>query len=71
MKWLDVSSSDKRKRRPMDHSRLSAMKETNPQSTEIFEENIIDTFYPQGPRDMEGLCLYDFVREYTKCRQGR
>ena len=42
------------------------MKETNPQSTDIFEDNIIDTFYPQRPRHMEDVCLYDFVAEYTK-----
>ena len=51
----------------MDHSRLSAMKETNPQSTDIFEDNVRDTFYPQIPRHMEDVCLYDFVAEYTKC----
>ena len=67
VKWLDVSRPDKRKRRLMDHSRLPAMKETNPQSTDIFEDNVIDTFYPQRPRHMEDVCLYDFVAEYTKC----
>ena len=67
VKWLDVSRPDKRKRRLMDHSKLSAMKETNPQSTNIFEDNIIDTFYPRRPQEMEDVCLYDFVAEYTKC----
>ena len=27
----------------------------------------MDTFYPQRPSDMEDVCLYDFVAEYTKC----
>ena len=67
VKWLDVSRPDKRKRRLMDHSKLSAMKETNPQSTDIFEDNVVDTFYPQRPRHMEDVCLFDFVAEYTKC----
>ena len=27
----------------------------------------MDTFFPQRPSDMEDVCLYDFVAEYTKC----
>ena len=42
------------------------MKENNPDSTDIFEENLIDTFYPQRPDDLEDVCLYNFVPEYTK-----
>ena len=67
IKWLDVSRPDKIKRKLLEHSQLSAMKETNPQCTDIFEDNLIDTFYPQRPGGMEDVCLYNFVAEYTKC----
>ena len=51
----------------MDHSKLSAMKETIPQSTDIYKDNVINTFYPLRPGGIEDVCLYDFVAEYTKC----
>ena len=46
----------------MNHSKLVEMRER-----ETFEDNLVDTFYPQRPNDMEDVCLYDFVAEYTKC----
>ena len=67
IKWVDVSQPQNRKRRLMNHSRLLEMRETNPNSTVIFEDNIVDTFYPQRPGSMEDICLYDFVANYTRC----
>ena len=67
IKWVDVSQPHNRKRRLMNHSRLVEMRESNPNSTAIFEDNVIDTFYPQRPDDMEDVCLYDFVANYVKC----
>ena len=51
----------------MNHSKLVEMRERDPNSTDIFEDNLVDTFYPERPSDMEDVCLYDFVAEYTKC----
>ena len=67
IKWIDVSQPHNRKRRLMNHSRLVEMRESNPNSTAILEDNVIDTFYPQRPDDMEDVCLYDFVVNYAKC----
>ena len=67
VKWIDVSLPHNRKRRLMNHSKLVEMRERHPNSTDIFEDNLVDTFYPQRPSDMEDVCLYDFVAEYTKC----
>lgn len=67
IKWVDVSQPQNRKRRLMNHSRLLEMRETNPNSTVIFEDNIVDTFYPQRPGIMEYICLYNFVANCTKC----
>ena len=67
IKWMDVSMPHNRKRRLKDHSKLVKIREIDPDSISIFEDNIIDTFYPQRPRDMEDVSLYDFVSLYTKC----
>ena len=37
-----------------------------PDSTDIFEDNPIDTHYFQTPDDLEDVCLYDSVAEYKK-----
>ena len=61
-----MSQPQHRRRRLIHHSRLVELKENNPDSTDIFEENLLDTFYPQRPGKMEDICVYDFVAEYTK-----
>ena len=63
IKWIDVSPSQNRKRRLRNHSKLVEIREINPDSTDIFEENLVDNFYPERPDDMEEVCLYDFVAE--------
>ena len=49
--------------------------DTEPDSVNIFESNIIDDFYPKRPNDLEDVCLYDFVRWYvlskTNCDGNR
>ena len=67
IKWVDASQPYNRKRRLMNHSRLVEMRKSNTNSTAIFENNVIDTFYPQRMDDMEGVCLYDFVANSVKC----
>ena len=40
----------------------------------IFEDYLIDNFYPQRPQELEDVCLYDFVANYDwqgRDRQGR
>ena len=56
-----------RKRRLRDHSKLVEIQQRNPNSTNIFEENLVDTFYPERQDEMEDMCLYDFVANYVKC----
>ena len=67
VKWVDVSQPHNRKRRLKDHSKLSEIKERDPNSKDIFEANLIDNFYPERPDDMDDVCLYDFVANYDKC----
>ena len=61
VKWIDVSLPHKRNRRLKDHKVLKDMAKDNPETEDIFEDNLIDSYYPQRPRDLENICLYDFV----------
>ena len=59
----------KEKRRLKDYSQLQQLKVSCPDSTDIFEDNLIDTFYLKR---LSELCLYDFVKDYTcNPQQGR
>jgi len=40
------------------------MANSNPDSKEIFECNLVDNFYPNRPCELENVCLYDFVKWY-------
>ena len=64
VKWIDVSMPHKRNRRLKDHSVLQEIAKTNPDTEEIFKENLLDTFYPQRPESLEDVCLHDFVANY-------
>ena len=43
---------------------LQEIAKENPDTENIFEDNLIDTYYPQRPINLEALCLYDFVANY-------
>ena len=47
----------------INHKLLQEIAKHNPDSEEIFEDNLIDTFYPQRPAS-ENVCLHDFVAYY-------
>ena len=47
------------------------MRERDPNCMNIFEANLVDTFYPERPDDMEDVCLYDFIADYAKCGVGK
>ena len=63
--WLNVSMPHKRNRRLKKHSHLMDLKENDPESEDIFESNLINTHYPQRPKRLENLCLYDCVANYN------
>ena len=48
----------------MDHKVLLEIAQHDPDTEEIFEDNILDTFYPQKLARLEDVCLYDFVANY-------
>ena len=49
----------------MDHKVVLEDAEEHDRDTEeIFEDNLLDTFYPQRPARLEDVCLYNFVANY-------
>ena len=67
VKWVDVSLPHKRSRRLKDHKVLEDVAKHNPDSEEIFQDNLLDNHYPRRPSDLEAVCLYDFVANYDYC----
>ena len=64
VKWVDVAMPHKRSRILKNHKVLQKMGECNPNDKAIFEDNVVDTFYPQRPAKLEHVCLYDFIAQY-------
>ena len=64
VKWVDVSMPHKRSRRLKNHKVLQELAKNNPHSQNIFQDNVLDIFYPQRPASLEKVCLYDFVANY-------
>ena len=67
IKWIDAAFSHERKCRDKDHKKFEELHNNNPQSSDMFESNLTDTYYPHQPKDLEQVCLNNFVREYDKC----
>lgn len=40
------------------------MAKRNPDTVDIYEDNLKDTYYPHGPDSPEDVCLYDLVANY-------
>ena len=64
VKWIDAAFPHKRKRRVKNHKQLVSIDTHDPTSTDILENNVLDNFYPQRPRNMDDVCLYDFIKWY-------
>lgn len=64
--WIDVSMPQKRNRRIKNHKELEELAKHDPNTEDIFEKNVIDNHYPQRPQNLEDVCLYDFIANYTR-----
>ena len=67
--WVDVSMPQKRSCRLRDHKVLEQMAVHNPDTEDIYENNLLDTHYPQRPESLEDVCVCDLVANYNW--QGR
>ena len=61
VKWICVKMPHKRSRRLKNHSVLQEIADNNPESEDIFEDDLFNTHYPKRPADLEDVCLHDFV----------
>ena len=62
VQWIPADLPQKRKQHLKNHSKLQEMLDTEPDSVNIFENNVIDVFYPTRSDELEDICLCDFVR---------
>ena len=53
-----------------DHIKLQELGKDDPKTTDISEDSLFDTYYSQRPEEMEEVSLYDFVKDYAKCRDN-
>ena len=65
VQWISVDMPDNRKRRLKDHRDLEQLAATDPESEEIFKENLHSSYYPNRPEELEDVCLHDFVANYN------
>ena len=64
IKWVDATFPHKQKCRLKDYCQLQKLKASNPDATDIFENNLIHTFYPKRPSELDEVCLYNFIKDY-------
>ncbi|XP_074114133.1 uncharacterized protein LOC141537186 [Cotesia typhae] len=60
IKWLDVRMIRNRKLKTK--VEIEELEHNDPESTEIFCPSLIDDYYPNRPKDLENLCLYNFAK---------
>ena len=54
----------KRKCLLKNHAKIQKLAKDDPDSDDIFAQNLLENYYPERPADMEDICLYDFVANY-------
>ena len=69
VQYIPVGMPHKRRRRLKNHSNLKELAETNPESEDIFMEDVIGTHYSKRPNSLDDLCLHDFVANLVQERQ--
>ena len=65
VQFVDASMPHKRNRRLKNHSSLKELSVSEPDSEDIFESNLVDTYYPNRSDELEDVCLYDIVANYS------
>ena len=64
VQWISVERPDKRKVRIKDYQELQQIAESDPDSNDLYQANLIDNFYPNRPASLGHVCLYDVVKWY-------
>ena len=63
VKYVPVAMPHKRHRRLKNHDQLLQLQSTDPNSEDIFVDNILSCHYPNRPDRLEDVCLHDFIAE--------
>ena len=66
VQWISIDRPDKRKVRIKGYRELQQMAESDPDSNDLYQANLIDNFYPNRPASLGHVCLYDFVKWYRR-----
>ena len=69
IQYITVGMPHKRRRRLKNHSDLKELAETNPESEDIFMEDVIGTHYSKRPNSLDDLYLHDFVANYDRFKK--
>ena len=64
--WISAEKPEKRKLRLKKYQELQELAKSDPDSVDMYQANIIDTFYPNRPAILRDVCLYDCVKWYHK-----
>ena len=66
VQWISAEKPEKRKVRLKRYRELQQLAESDPDCVDMYQANIIDSFYPNRPAILKDVCLYDFVKWYRK-----
>jgi hypothetical protein len=67
-KFLGCYLSENRKKKIKLKKDIEEIASVNPTSTDLYYQNILDTYYPNRPNEIKNMCLYDFssIYDYKK-----
>ena len=66
VQWIAVDKPEKRKVRIKKYQELQQLAESDPDSKDLYQANLLDNFYPNRPASLHDVCLYDFIKWYRK-----
>ena len=66
VQWVSVERPEKRKVRIKGYRELQQMAESDPDSNDLYQANLLDNFYPNRPAALSYVYLYDFVKWYRR-----
>ena len=66
MQWITVDKPENRKVRIRKYRELQQLAESDPDSNDLYEANLLDNFYPMRPTALADVCLFNFIKWYRR-----